>query len=220
MPDIEILSPTTWDGKSWGYSPEGASSSARSRARRQFRAFSRVSEPKNVGVTKATLRADHGHVLSALPPKYSVAHVVGLLKGKAASRMARTFMGRRKHSAGHHCWARGDDGSTVGRDQETSRESIRTQEAEERRFDHMDLWEAGPPGGGSQTYRFERFSVSLRFERFHLFQASGFAGGDDFSRVPKWPAQLPNLAYARGGSSEDEFYVLVTGPCRTTAGSG
>jgi hypothetical protein len=32
----------------------------------------------------------------------------------------------------------------------------------------MDLWEAGPPVGGSQPNR---------FERFHLFQASGFAGG-------------------------------------------
>jgi REP-associated tyrosine transposase len=54
--------------------------------------------------------------------------------------MARTFRGRRKNSTGHQCWARGYDGSTVGRDEAMSREYIRTQEAEERRLDHMDLW--------------------------------------------------------------------------------
>jgi len=77
-------------------------------------------------------------------------------------------MGRRKNYPGHHVWARGDSVSTVGRDEAVIREYIRTQEAEDRRLDHMDLWEAWPSGGGSQPNR---------FERFHLVQASGFAGG-------------------------------------------
>ena len=77
-------------------------------------------------------------------------------------------MGRRKNYTGHHCWARGYYVSTVGRDEATIREYIRTQEAEDRRLDQMDLWEDVPPVGGSQTNR---------FERFNLFQASGFAGG-------------------------------------------
>jgi REP element-mobilizing transposase RayT len=61
-------------------------------------------------------------------------------KGKAAIHMARTFMGRRKNSTGHHCWARGYSVSTVGRDEAVIREYIRTQEAEDRRLDHMALW--------------------------------------------------------------------------------
>ena len=84
--------------------------------------------------------ADHVHMLLSIPPKYSVAQVVGFIKGKAAIHIARTFMGRRKNSAGHHFWARGYSVSTVGRDEAMSREDIRTQEAEERRLDHMDLW--------------------------------------------------------------------------------
>jgi hypothetical protein len=116
-------------------------------------------------------------MLLSMPPQYAVAQVVGFLKEKAALHMARTFMGRRKHSTGHHCWARGYYVSTVGRDEAVIRESIRTHEAEDRRLDHMDLWEEGPPVGGSQPNRFERFTASIRFERFHLFQASGFAGG-------------------------------------------
>jgi putative transposase len=75
-----------------------------------------------------------------MPPKYSVAQVVGFIKGKAAIHSARTFMGRRKNYTGHHFWARGSSVSTVGRDEVMSREYIRTQEAEDRRLDHMDLW--------------------------------------------------------------------------------
>ena len=48
-------------------------------------------------------------------------------------------MGRRKNSTGHHCWAQEYYVSTVGRDEATLREYIRTQEAEERRLDPMDF---------------------------------------------------------------------------------
>jgi putative transposase len=51
--------------------------------------------------------ADHVHMLLSIPPKYSVAQVVGFIKGKAAIHIARTFMGRRKNYTGHHFWARG-----------------------------------------------------------------------------------------------------------------
>jgi putative transposase len=79
-------------------------------------------------------------MLIAIPPQYSVTQVVGFIKGKAAIPIARTCMGRRKHSTGHHGWTRGYYVSTVGRDEAVIRESSRTQEAEERRLDHMDLW--------------------------------------------------------------------------------
>jgi REP-associated tyrosine transposase len=103
---------------------------------------------------------EHVPMLLSMPPQYSVAHVVGFIKGKAAIHLARTFMGRGKNSPGHHGWARGYDGSPVGRDEAVSRADIRPQGAEDRHLDHM-----------------ERFTASIRCERFHLFQASGFAGG-------------------------------------------
>ncbi len=84
--------------------------------------------------------ADHVPMLLSIPPKYSVAQVVGFIKGKAAIHSARTFMGRRKNSTGHHFWARGYSVSTVGRDEAVIREYIRTQEAEDRRLDQLDLW--------------------------------------------------------------------------------
>ena len=83
---------------------------------------------------------DHVPMLLAIPPKSSVAPGVGFIKGKAAIPIARTCMGRRTNYTGHHCWARGYYVSTVGRDEAVIREYIRTQEAEDRRLDQMDLW--------------------------------------------------------------------------------
>jgi putative transposase len=40
--------------------------------------------------------SDHVHILISIPPKYSVAQVVGFIKGKSAISIARTYMGRRK----------------------------------------------------------------------------------------------------------------------------
>src|SRR5438094_4731861 len=95
---------------------------------------------RNVGLKRGHLMGDHVHMLLSIPPKYSVAQVVGFIKGKAAIHIARTFMGRRKNYTGHHFWARGYYVSTVGRDEAVIREYIRTQEAEDRRLDQMDLW--------------------------------------------------------------------------------
>ena len=38
--------------------------------------------------------ADHVHILISIPPKYSVAQVVGYIKGKSAISIARTYFGQ------------------------------------------------------------------------------------------------------------------------------
>ena len=99
-----------------------------------------MAEQKECRIEEGHLMADHVHRLLSIPPKYSVAQVVGFIKGKAAIHIARTFMGRRKNYTGHHVWARGYSVSTVGSEEAVSRASIRTHEAEDRRLDQMDLW--------------------------------------------------------------------------------
>ena len=76
---------------------------------------------------------DHVHLLVSIPPKYSVAHTVGYLKGKSAIRIHREYLGRRKNFTGFHFWARGYCASTVGLDETRVREYIQNQEDEERR---------------------------------------------------------------------------------------
>ena len=70
---------------------------------------------------------DHVHVCLSIPPKYSVAYVVGFLKGKSAVRVHRDLLKERRMS-GLHFWATGYWVSTVGKDEEQVRKYIREQE--------------------------------------------------------------------------------------------
>ena len=84
--------------------------------------------------------ADHVHMLVSIPPKYSVAQVVGYIKGKSAIHIARTYMGKRQNFVGQNFWARGYFVSTVGRDEATVREYIRKQEQEDERLDQLQMF--------------------------------------------------------------------------------
>ncbi len=76
-------------------------------------------------------------MMISIPPKYSVAQVVGYIKGKSAIHIARHFGERRRNFVGQHFWARGYFVSTVGRDEEVIRRYIQRQENEDRRQDQL-----------------------------------------------------------------------------------
>ena len=84
---------------------------------------------------------DHVHMLIMIPPKYSVAQVIGYIKGKSAISSARTYLGRRRNFVGQHFWARGYFVSTVGRDEEVVRNYIRRQEEMDKKLDQIPLFE-------------------------------------------------------------------------------
>ncbi|KKL94585.1 hypothetical protein LCGC14_1863180 [marine sediment metagenome] len=71
---------------------------------------------------------DHVHMLIKIPPKYSVAEVIGYLKGKSAIAVARQFSGRQRNFNGEKLWARGYAVSTVGFEEAQIRAYIRHQE--------------------------------------------------------------------------------------------
>ena len=73
-----------------------------------------------------------------IPPKYSVAQVIGYIKGKSAIHIARSYRGRRD-ARGQHFWARGYFVSTVGRDEKVIRGYFQRQESEDRRLDQLSL---------------------------------------------------------------------------------
>ena len=82
------------------------------------------------------LMPDHVHMCLSVPPKYSIAFVIGFLKGKSAVLIPRTVL-KQKRVSGLHFWARGSCVSTVGLDEETIRKYIREQESYEK--DQLDL---------------------------------------------------------------------------------
>ena len=85
--------------------------------------------------------ADHVHMMNAIPPKYSVAQVIGFIKGKSAIHLARTYGERKRNFVGQNFWARGYFVSTVGRDETVIREYIKNQEEEDKRLDKLKLWQ-------------------------------------------------------------------------------
>ena len=89
-------------------------------------------------IVEGHLMLDHIHMCISIPPKYSVSHVVGFIKGKSAIAIARQ-LGRRKNFTGENFWARGYFVSTVGLDEEKVRAYIRDQEKEDERYDQLKL---------------------------------------------------------------------------------
>ena len=95
---------------------------------------------KESEVLEGQMKADHVHMVVSIPPKYSVAQVVGYVKGKSAIWIARAT-GRNRNFLGQHFWARGYCVSTVGLDEETIREYVRSQEEADKKLDQMRMFE-------------------------------------------------------------------------------
>ena len=101
--------------------------------------FRRLARHKESEIEEGHLRPDQVHMMISIPPKYSVAQVVGYIKGKSAIHIARNYGERRRNFVGQHFLARGYFVSTVGRDEAVIRQYIRDQEAEDRRIDQLGL---------------------------------------------------------------------------------
>ena len=96
-------------------------------------------------VEEGHLLADPVHMMVSIPPKYSVAQVIGYMKGKSAIHIAREFAGRSRSFVGQHFWARGYFVSTLGRDERAIRAYIRAQEQEDRWQEQLRLDESSHP---------------------------------------------------------------------------
>ena len=82
---------------------------------------------RGVELLEGHLMPDHVHMYLRVPPKFSIAFVIGFLKGKSAVRIHRRVLGT-KRATGLHFWARGYCVSTVGLDDETIRRYIQDQD--------------------------------------------------------------------------------------------
>ncbi len=101
--------------------------------------FRELAKHKESEVVEGHLMPDHVHMCLSVPPKYSVSHVVGYIKGKSAIAIARRFGGRTRNFTGEVFWARSYFVITVGLDEEMVRAYIRNQEQEDERYDQMKL---------------------------------------------------------------------------------
>ena len=93
---------------------------------------------RGVELVEGHAMPDHVHLCLSIPPKYSVAHTLGFLKGKSAVRIHRELL-RERRLVGLHFWATGYCVSTIGLDEGAVREYIRDQEKLEQGQGHLDF---------------------------------------------------------------------------------
>ncbi|MCL4229340.1 IS200/IS605 family transposase [Candidatus Dependentiae bacterium] len=90
--------------------------------------FHELAGQKGCKIIEGHMVQDHVHMLIRIPPKYSVAAIVGYIKGKSAIAVARQFGGRTRNFNGERLWARGYAVSTVGFDIDQIRSYVKKQE--------------------------------------------------------------------------------------------
>lgn len=139
--DENSLSHSTWDCKyhvvfSSKYRTKRLYGSLRMELRDLFH---KLALQKGCRIEEGYLMADHVHMLISIPPKYSVAHIVGFLKGKTALYVANRYARKRKYK-GYHFWARGYYVSTTGFNEQVVRRYIQNQEKVDKQSDYADLF--------------------------------------------------------------------------------
>lgn len=103
--------------------------------------FHRLAGQKECLIESGHVMPDHVHMLISIPPKHSVATIVGFLKGKSSIWVAQNISNRQKNFVGHRFWARGYFVSTVGINEEVIKKYIANQENEDKRVDALHLFD-------------------------------------------------------------------------------
>ena len=82
---------------------------------------------KGVEIIEAESGVDHIHMLLSIPPKYSVAQIMGYLKGKSSLMIFEKYANLKYKYGNRHFWCRGYYVSTVGANKKAIQEYIRNQ---------------------------------------------------------------------------------------------
>ncbi|PIE56286.1 MAG: IS200/IS605 family transposase [Desulfobulbus propionicus] len=102
--------------------------------------FHDLARQKESLVLEGHLQSDHIHMLMSISPNYTLAQVIGYMKGKSAIHRARTYLRQKRNYSGMSFWARGYFVSTVGTDEEVIRVYIQHQEKEDSRVEQLSLF--------------------------------------------------------------------------------
>ena len=108
-------------------------------------------EQKGIEIIEAELCPDHVHMLIAIPPKYSVAQIMGYLKGKSSLMIFDRHANLKYRYGNRHFWCRGYYVDTVGRNKKAIQEYIRNQLQEDIANDQISLKEYIDPFTGSKN---------------------------------------------------------------------
>ena len=98
----------------------------------------KLCQQRGISLLEGHAMPEHIHMCLSVPPKFSIAHTIGFLKGKSAILIHRQILNERRMT-GLSFWSIGYCVSTVGLDEETIRQYIREQDQLESGQGELDL---------------------------------------------------------------------------------
>ena len=108
----------------------------------------KLCEYKGIEIVEAQLMPDHVQMLVKIPPKYSVAQIMGYLKGKSSIMIFERHANLKYKYGNRKFWCTGYYVSTVGRNEKQIKEYIQNQLQEDKIEDQMSLKEFVDPFTG------------------------------------------------------------------------
>ena len=103
---------------------------------------------KGINIIETECCVDHIHMLVEIPPKYSVAEVMGYIKGKSSLMIFDRHANLKYKYGNRHFWCRGYYVDTVGRYEGAIKEYIRNQLQEDIAQDTLNFKEYTDPFTG------------------------------------------------------------------------
>ena len=103
---------------------------------------------KGIEIIEAESGVDHIHMLLSIPPKYSVAQIMGYIKGKSSLMIFEKYANLKYKYGNRHFWCRGYYVSTVGANKKAIQEYIRNQLQEDYAEDQISIKEYVDPFTG------------------------------------------------------------------------
>lgn len=98
-----------------------------------------ISEWKNVQIEEMNIQKDHIHLVVSIPPKLSISACMGILKGKTAMKLFKSYPQlKKKPYWGNHFWAPGYFVNTIGMDEELIKRYVKYQEEEEKKQENQN----------------------------------------------------------------------------------
>ena len=108
----------------------------------------KLCEYKGIEIIEAEAYPDHIHMLISVPPKYSVAQIVGYLKEKSSLMIFEKYANMKYKYGNRHFWCRGYYVDTVGKNKKAIAEYIRKQLQEDIGYEQLTMKEYIDPFTG------------------------------------------------------------------------
>ena len=103
--------------------------------------LSMLCKRKGIEIIEAELCPDHIHMLVSIPPKYSVASIMGYIKGKSSLMIFDRHANYKYKYGNRHFWCRGYYVDTVGKNKKAIQEYIKKQLQEDIATDQISIKE-------------------------------------------------------------------------------